>query len=94
MRTKLNNASNRGKHVPQVAQLGDVRKQNTASNATGTLPATRQGDAQKHNNQTKNRAICAKNETQWFCSWEVVLVLVGIWFMGGHVGGIAVSCGL
>jgi hypothetical protein len=80
--TKLNAVSNRGKCVPQATQQGDVHEQNAASNLTGRLPATQQGDAQTHHNQTKNTAICAKNESQWFCSWEVVLALVGILVCG------------
>jgi hypothetical protein len=97
-RTKLNVARNRGKHVLRATQQGDVRKRNSVSNTTGTLPAMQQGEVPTHTNQTKNTATCTKNKTQWFCSWEVVLalVLVGILVhsVGGPVGGMSVSCGL
>jgi hypothetical protein len=67
----------------QATQQGGVHEHNATSNATEMLPAMRQGDAQTHSNQKKNTAVCANNETQWFYSWEVVLVLAGILVCGG-----------
>jgi hypothetical protein len=52
------------------SKFREQHDRDTASNVTGGGANIQQSN--------KEQVICVKNETQWFCSWEVVLALAGI----------------
>jgi hypothetical protein len=57
-------------------------RKKTNANNTPNATGGHANSSTKRDNQTKNTAICTKNETQWFCSWEGVLALAVILVRG------------
>ncbi len=107
IRAKINAVRNRGMCAPQATRQGDVCKQNATSRGRGmcankTPQATQVGHCQQRD-RGAHKHTTIKQRTQQFVQrmkhngfvhgtlcWHLRV----FWFVGGRVGGMAVSCGL